>query len=753
MRHCLVAVALLGLCTSQGQTSGSTAWKTAATKRGLDEQAMAQLEKDRILIADEAFKQVFSAYLGGGSVFITSDSLLNAYHLLYEETIFRLENTNAQHLPQFLRTIMEKLGEAGTETGGDPKLLEAARRRARLVCGIALRLMDGSFKTGNKQLDTILADECMRIKKASGQRMPKWIGTPSPSFMGIDYNRYKPRGFYTRTEKLSRYFRALSWLQSIPFRIGNDEELLAMLLLGEAAPARYDTDLIDYSLLLGRPDNLDVFSINEYRLRVNPNSGELGKVRMEYTAEAQKLQTGKTNDLEPAFRILSAYQTPSAMLFEQTTSKVGNRDLPTGLEVAAALGSTHARNLLATSSQDHVLETVDAHAGLFQEYVFTPRRRPRGYNLYGNYLHVLRALTAPADPAAPEFINGDAWQTKSLNTLLGSWAQMRHTWALQAKQSMFWMCGSGEPAGFVEPNPEFFARLANLAYATQSIVERCGALEADYSLAAENLRIFEKKCGAFQTEDEFLDFFHDQSADDQSVLLTAYALMQVAPSEAKYGSGQRYRENVAWLKTIGRAIETGGIDAHPEAMRALDQINGDLPEKWDDLERMSRQLESIAHKQLRNLAFNGREEQYIRNYGHALANLMFYEGNSYVHPRDDAPKIVDVYSNINTGQHLHVGIARPRKMYVLYPWQGKTILCTGAVLPYYEFAHPTRLNDAEWKTLLGTTKWQPKRSKLQGFLEAFKPKDPAPPNMRPAVPEWFKPILQGDGLAAPEFRD
>ncbi|VGO14305.1 hypothetical protein PDESU_02864 [Pontiella desulfatans] len=753
MKHCLVALALLGLCARQAETSESTAWKAAATKRGLDEQAMAQLEKDRILVVDEAFKQVFSVYLGGGSVFITSDSLLNAYHLLYEETIFRLENTNAQHLPQFLRTIMEKLDEAGTEIEGDPKLLEAARKRARLVCGIALRLADESFQTGNKQLDAILADECARIEKGNGQRMPKWLGTPSPSFMGIDYNRYKPRGFYTRTEKLSRYFRAFSWLQSIPFRISQDEELLAMLLLSEAAPARYETDLIDYSLLLGRLDNLDVFSINEYRLRVNLDSGELDKMRMEYADQAQEQQTGKINDTEPAFRILSAYQTPSAMLFEQTTSKVENRALPTGLEVAAALGSAHARKLLADSNHNLTLETIDANADLFQEHVFTPRRRPRGYNLYGNYLHVLRALTAPAEPAAPVFINGDAWQTKSINTLLGSWVQMRHTWALQAKQSMSWMCGSGEPAGFVEPNPEFFARMANLAYGTKSTIERCGALEADYSLAAENLRIFEKKCGAFQTEDEFLDFFHDQSNDDQSVLLTAYALMHVTPSEAKYGSAQLYRENVAWLKIIEHAIETGDIGAHPEALAMLESINGNLPKKWDDLERMSRQLEAIAHKQLRNLTFNGREEQYIRNYGHALANLMFHEGNSYVNPRDDAPKIVDVYSNINTGQHLHVGIARPRKLHVLYPWQGKTILCTGALLPYYEFAHPTRLNDAEWKTMLGSTKWQPKRSLVQGFLDAFKPKEPAPPSTRPAVPEWIKPILQGDGLAAPEFRD
>ncbi|WP_372845829.1 DUF3160 domain-containing protein [Pontiella sp.] len=754
MKRCLT-VLTIGFFASHAGASEPAAWKAAAVKRGLDQQAITQLEKDRILIADEAYKQIFSAYLGGRAVFITSDSLLNAYHLLYEETLFRLETTNVRRLPQFLRTTLEQLDGAGAEITGNPELLEAARKRARLVCGVALRLMDDGFSTGNEELDAILADETARIKEATGKRMPQWLGTPSRSFMGIDYNRYKPRGFYTRTENLTRYFRALSWLQSIPFRIGNNEELLAMLLLGEAAPASYETDLIDYSQFLGLPDNLDVFTLHEHGLDIDLDNRELDEKRQEYTAEAQKQQTGKINDIEPSFRVLSAYQIPSAMLFDRTTTEVENRDLPTGLEVAAALGSEYARKQLESSCPKRTLETIDSSADLFAEQAFSPRRRPRGYNLYGNYLYVLRALTAPSDPAAPDFTEGNAWKTKSLNTLLGSWAQMRHTWALQAKQSMNWMCGTGDPAGFVEPNPEFFARMANLAYGTQFIIQRFGALETDYSLAAENLRVFEQKCGSFQTEDEFLDFFHNQSSDEQSVLLTAYLLMHVAPSEAQYGSAQRYREDVAWLKTIERAIEAGNIAAHPDAMKALDQINGNLAEKWADLERMARQLEVIAIKQLRNLEFTDREESYICSYGHALANLMFYEGNSYVHPRDDAPRIVDVYSNLDIGQHLHVGIARPRGLYVLYPWRGESVLCVGAILPYYEFAHPTRLNDAEWKTMLGTRKRQPKPSRFQTLQDAFKPKpkNPGATSSRPPAVKWLTPILQGDDLAPPEFLD
>ena len=53
---------------------------------------------------------------------------------------------------------------------------------------------------------------------------------------------------------------------------------------------------------------------------------------------------------------------------------------------------------------------------------------------------------------------------------------------------------------------------------------------------------------------------------------------------------------------------------------------------------------------------------------------MFYDGNSYVSPNDDAPRVVDVFSNPNTGKVLEAGVARPRALYVLYPLKGSESL-------------------------------------------------------------------------------
>ena len=48
---------------------------------------------------NETFKQVFSAYIGSPlPVFVTSDSVLNAYHVLLEESIRRMETARARDL-------------------------------------------------------------------------------------------------------------------------------------------------------------------------------------------------------------------------------------------------------------------------------------------------------------------------------------------------------------------------------------------------------------------------------------------------------------------------------------------------------------------------------------------------------------------------------------------------------------------------------------------------------------------------------
>ena len=93
------------------------------------------------------------------------------------------------------------------------------------------------------------------------------------------------------------------------------------------------------------------------------------------------------------------------------------RDLPSGLEVAAALGSPLARNRLLKDNPK-LLEATDACKPLF-----------KGSNLYADYLRCLGTLMEEIEPDAPKFMRNEPWRIKTTLTALGGWAQMRHTWA------------------------------------------------------------------------------------------------------------------------------------------------------------------------------------------------------------------------------------------------------------------------------------------------------------------------------------
>lgn len=731
---------------SQKVTPLNKAWEEKARKSGLSETDISTLKKNRILVTNEAYKQIFSAYLSGEKpLFITSDSLLNAYHVLYEESVVRLENTMASRFPEILKRILNNLKDTDKHLKGKPALVSAAKERAMLVTGIALRLLDNTFRFQNEKLNEILDRETKRIVGAKGIEMPKWLGRPDASFLALDYSRYKPRGFYTRSAQLKRYFRAVSWLQSIPFRVNKDEELLAILMLGNCLTfERFINDLTKrddivsffrtYKSFIGAGDDWDLITAAKEvqdELRMDLNGNDLEVKRDWLREEAENNRGGPlindqlrfaSNDpktvAQPHFRILSAYRTPSAILFQRTTDpRRFRRPYPNGLEVAAALGSTFARKSLRYPQKENLLKTIDSCQTYFQ-----------GRSLYLAYLYALKALVDKPEPDAPDFMQNESWQIKSCNTVLAGWAQLRHTWVLQAKQAINTYGDTWIPEGFVEPEPDFFSRMADLADETKGLLKQSGAFNPDYTQIIRSIEEFKGIIEGVKDEKQFKEKFVQLPQEKKRALKLPLTLMEMSPSESKEGSEAYFKETTKWFGTVIEDIEKGHLGRHPKLEAMLKEYDIDLDQLWERFAKVSRRLEVIAHKQLRGADFSNREIVFIMNYGSTIAKIMLYSGNSYLTPRDDSPRVTDVYANPQKGGYLHVGVARPRKLYVLYPWKGKTILCEGAVMPYYEFVMTTRLTDKSWKERLDSEK-------------------------RPSIPKWLSPVVSGGNLSKPKLKN
>jgi hypothetical protein len=164
---------------------------------------------------------------------------------------------------------------------------------------------------------------------------------------------------------------------------------------------------------------------------------------------------------------------------EQITGPGGIRLLPSGLDVAAALGNPLARALLEPETQKYpplanVLDNLKARAP-------NAASQPLA-NLYDRWIEALG--TSWADTAGiPGETAKELWDAKRLQTGLASWATLRHATVLVNERTVA-ECGEGgfeyiqltPPRGYVEPAPDTLEAIAGLFDATASSVQKSLAL-------------------------------------------------------------------------------------------------------------------------------------------------------------------------------------------------------------------------------------------------------------------------------------
>jgi len=671
-------------------------WRKSTFAKELGKETIARLGRQKVLIGPESTLQVFSFYIGSPlPVFITSDSILAAYHVLFEESVVRLERARAAALGEALRQLYLEASRDLSMISLPDGVAAAALHRARAVVGTGLALLGEELPVGDEAVAKIAAAEALRVESAEGSAKPDWLGPPDPGFLALDYARFKPRGFYDRSDSLRRYFRAVSWLQAIPFRVDRDEEFMAWILLVSSLEHSDGGVLRGYRDLLGPGD--DPSLADKPRWCGNDfDADDLAEWQAEYRKECKRRVPDQLAlpVREATVRILPSAATFDAALFSATTGPL-RRSPPDGLEVAAALGSAFARARLEKSAGEKVVEIVGSVPG------------PQGACLYDRYLRCISALLDAPEPDAPRLFSGEAWRAKSAMTALAGWAQLRHTWTLQSKRNVDYKGMIDTHPGFVEPEPEFFARLARLAEQTVRLLAGSGAFDAklDRLELAEAIECVARIVERAEIADlrSFAAFaFERLTAEELSAMELASGVLEAASGSMelrKLTDEQRW-SIVSELKRLAATCLSTDVPL-PEVLEdPVEQMHFDLRAMWERFILVTLRLKFLARKQLRNVPPRREELRFIEDYGETLAGLMFYGGNSWLTPRDDAPRVVDVFHDPNRGKRLHVGIGRPRPLFVLYPWRGREVLCIGGVLPYYEFEAAEPLTDVEWKALL-----------------------------------------------------
>lgn len=694
-------------------------WRTEAAKYKLNLQDQAQLERQKFAIGSREYRQSFEPYEHPqGPVFITSDSLLNVYHVLFEETFRELEIRRAGQLKTYLEAMLTNARQVFSSLPYPTTQAEPALRHAQLSLAPALRLLGTPLEFFDAPLRKEIEMEVARIKEAKEPQLPEWLQPSTPDLLAIDYTRLQPVGFYVGSSVLENYFRAVRWLQLIPFRIERDNELGAIALLGAKLPnseaGERRSYLHSYNRFLGQPDGrvldheINIIPQNKYVQSAISFQAELEAARVRYkpsqptVKDNMRLERTDGDSLRPKpFHLLAAYALPESAVFQKLIDR--GKQI-TGLQFAALNGSQWAYAQLAPAQKDKVL---DEAINLPKE----ERRQRDDTNLYAAYRRLIASLFEKPDPDAPPFIASDAWSAKSSQTALASWAQMRHTFTLQAKIS-YLAAGVGDrPPGFIEPNPAFLRAYVNLVQATKTKLGEFKIFELSGDSVALALSDRAALCDQFVDLSKRLEkkVFHELTIyqkvmnfvggldvfenipDSEKSNPILYTLIDANDNEKELVQAlPRYAQ---FLRSIARQFKDGNIKVQDE------QESRSFKTRWNGLEQLANRLETLLQKQLRKQDWNEEEAAFIQNYGEHMAYLMGYFGNAHL-PQDDSPRWVEIANYPDRGTLFAVATGRPREFYVLYPWHGMDVLCTGSVFPYFEYEGGKRLTDAEWTQTL-----------------------------------------------------
>ena len=221
----------------------------------------------------EVFKKngfVVSERLGSGSfadiyyklwkddmpVFISSDSILQAWHRSYDLLLVELEEkVLLPALNQLFETMAD--GSLSLLSEATSPVMQLAVKDADYFLAVARSLLQNRLIAGPLDQGDRVSETRRLVRSEKLESVPDFLG----QCRKVDFSQFKPRGHYLRTEQLGRYFQAMMWCGRIDLRIAggpfNDGCSFRMASPRELGTAIALWDLIKRAGLLDRWDALN----------------------------------------------------------------------------------------------------------------------------------------------------------------------------------------------------------------------------------------------------------------------------------------------------------------------------------------------------------------------------------------------------------------------------------------------------------------------------------------------------------------
>jgi len=612
---------------------------TDSVDRKLGPKAERKLARNGFVIVPARFRLFHHAYdeqfYSGTPVFVTTDVAYHTWHLVFDKVLRDLEQQRLlPALEELVTGMRQNAATQQAELAGTELEDDAAAVHDLLSVAVA----ELGSPTGGLS-DRAEAEKALIDAHSEATASPI-LGTTT------DYSLFTPRGHYTRTEDLTRYFTAMSVLGQHAFRLPgslqtdatvvNDPRGVRLALLASRTlvghpelEALWQQIFEPTAFLVGTSDDYSPFELAEAVEATAPGGMDdplFAADDASLVAVADTLKATRPVQIDPerpSIRLMGTRFVLDSWILDQMVGPcVGvpgePRPLASPLDLAATFGSTYALAIQRKAGET-------AFPG-YDEQMSTLRRavakRPDdawGRTVYDAWLAAAEPMWLPHGKAFPDFMRGKAWKAKAQQTGFGSYAELKHDTILYTKQAVGEMGSAGKPPPparhWVEPDPVAFKRLSAMAALTRD------GLDGRELLAQEQRNLLD---GYVKLVDRFA---------------------AIASDELK-GKPISKRDNF-WLKVIGGVLEGFW-------WRTGDELDYDQP---------------IID--------------------------------------DDAAIIADIMRGIDyeagTDKVLEIGTGRIDRIFVIVPNDdGVFQVASGGVYSYYEFPWPTtdRLTDEQWWKML-----------------------------------------------------
>jgi hypothetical protein len=440
------------------------------------------------------------AEYGGWPVFVTTDAAYHVWHLAFDKI---LRETEEQTLLPALEDMVARLVELAraqeTELAGTD-LAEAANRVTQFyeAAATVLELDVGPIgPLAEAEVELIMAATGMALSPTTG-------GDDSSPFITrmIDYSLFRPRGHYTRSEDLERFFRAMSQLGNNAFLV--DKGLVLGILASRVLLA--DQDVIDAwqliyeptAWLVGAADDYTPLEVGAVVEQVVPSGWSDVTVFADpasVTTVGSALLAMRPVAINPeaaSVRIMGARLVVDSYIFDQLVAPNVGRSTASPLDLAAAFGSEWAYGVQEAAGAT-AADGYEQQMAAMQQLIADRTEEDWGTTVYDAWLWAVQPMWQQRGVEYPDYMQTEAWDAKSHQTGFGSYTELKHDTILYTKQAV--AEGGGEeppplPRHWVEPEPVVFERLASITDLMRTGLESRNLLPDEYSFLLTDLERF-----------------------------------------------------------------------------------------------------------------------------------------------------------------------------------------------------------------------------------------------------------------------